>query len=230
MRNLLPIVILSFFFVQCNEGEEKPDFNQGVITYDVTFPFNQDDILIHVFPTEMTMEFKEDKMHGKLKTLGSVVQTDFIVDNKAREFNQLLKAFEDRYVLSLDSRGVDEMLKTVPRMKLIPTEETDSLAGYLCKKTIATFTNDSVPAIELWHTDEIDIKTPNWCNQFFELDEVLLGYEVEEYGMRMRLRAREVKYEEISDKQFEIPANHSAVDLANMRSKIIELLETFMQN
>lgn len=229
MRYTLLSLITILFLTQCKEAEESPNFDEGVIVYEVTFPFNQDDLLIHLFPGEMEMEFKQDKIHGRLKTVGNIVQTDFIVDNKSREFNQLLKAFEDRYVLSLDEKGVAGMLSTLPQMKLTPTEETDSLAGYLCRKTIAEFTNDSVPNIELWHTSEIDIDSPNWCNQFNALDEVLLGYEIEEYGMRMRLRATEVKYVEVKDENFGIPPDHKSVDLANMRAKIFELMETYMK-
>lgn len=228
MRYSILLVLLSSLFIQCNEVDEKPAFDQGVIIYDVSFPFSQDNIVVNILPSEMVMEFKEDRVHGRLRTIGGVVQTDFIVDNKSRIFNQLLKAFDDRYVLSLDAKGVKEMLATVPRMKLIETDETDSIAGYLCKKTIGAFINDSVPSIELWSTSEIAINSPNWYNQYAELDEVLLGYEIEEYGMRMRLRARQVKYEEVSDDRFEVPVNHAAVDLENMRSKITELLEQFM--
>lgn len=229
MRYTLLSLIILVFLTQCKEVEESSSFDEGVIVYEVTFPFNQDDLLIHLFPGEMMMEFKQDKIHGRLKTVGNIVQTDFIVDNKSREFSQLLKAFEDRYVLSLDEKGVAQMLETMPKMKLIPTEETDSLAGYLCRMTIAEFTTDSVPSIELWHTNEIDIESPNWCNQFNGLDEVLLGYEIEEYGMRMRLRAKEVKYIEVSDEQFAVPSDHNSVDLANMRAKIFELMETYMK-
>ena len=124
----------------------------------------------------------------------------------------------------LNETGVNDMVGSMPRMTITPTNETDSVAGYLCKKSIAIFNNDSVPPIELWHTDQIDIPNPNWCNQFYDCNEVLLGYEVEQYGMRMRLRARNVMPKEVPATRFDYPDGYESKDYLGMRAHMENLL------
>jgi hypothetical protein len=221
------ILVLCF---SCTEKLSTENKAEGVITYDVTFPFNQDDILVNVFPTEMIIEFDETHMHASLESRGGIIANEFIVDNATHELNQLLRSFNDRYAMHLDDQGVKNMLTIMPEMRLTPTDRTDTLAGYLCHITIAEFTTDSVPAIELWHTGELDIKNPNWWNQFFLCDQILLGYEVEQYGMRMKLRAKKVELKEVNDDNFNMPAGYESVDYEGMDGKIKALLEQYTSN
>ncbi len=105
----------------------------------------------------------------------------------------------------------------------------DSIAGFLCEKTIAHFLNDSVPAIELYHTKAIKVDHSNWWNQFSEIDGFLLAYEVEQYGKRMRLQAREITYGPVADERFEIPADYLLITSDAMKEKIDGLMTDFME-
>ncbi|MFT5185721.1 MAG: hypothetical protein ACI84C_002869 [Flavobacteriales bacterium] len=214
----------------CSGSSEETKFSEGTIIYDVSFPFQQDDILVNLYPTEMVMDFKDNQVRMSMQSLGGLVATEFVLNNATREFSQILRALKERHIMNLDEAEVKEMVASMPRMIMTPTNETDSLAGYLCKKTMAVFDSDSVPPIALWHTDQIDLTDPNWCNQFYDSKDVLLGYEVEQYGMRMRLRARSAIPKEISDSKFELPFDYAELDYLGMRNHVENLLGQFMNN
>ena len=226
-RFSLFFLLLSFvlFSSRCNLDNEKPI--QGVIVYDVTFPYLKNKVLLNVFPEEMVVSFKGDQTHGMLKSLGGIVASEFISNEKERSFCQLLKAFQDRYVMELSENEVVDFVKTMPAMTFESTNETDSLAGYLCKKTIANFQLDSVPPVILYHTTEIKLNNPNWYSQYQEIDGVLLGYEVEQYGMRMKLVAKSVESKEINDKIFEISSKYERINSEEMNSMIDSLIGNF---
>lgn len=217
------------FLTSCSSSTEEAKFSEGTIIYDVTFPFQQDDILVNLYPTEMIMDFKDDQVRMSMQSLGGLVATEFVLNNGTREFSQILRALKERHIMNLDEGEVKEIVQSMPRMIMTPTDETDSLAGYLCRKTIADFDSDSVPSIELWHTDQIDLKDPNWCNQFYNSKEVLLGYEIEQYGMRMRLRARSAMPTEVPDSRFELPQDYAELDYLGMRNHVENLLGQFMK-
>jgi hypothetical protein len=220
---LFGILLLS----SCSPNADEKKFSEGTIIYDVTFPFQQNDILVNLYPSEMIMDFKDDKVRMSMQSLGGLVATEFVVDNGTHEFSQILRALKERHFMSLDEAEVGEMVNSMPKMILTPTDETDSLAGYLCKKTIAIFDSDSVPPIELWHTDQIDLTNPNWCNQFYESKDVLLGYEIEQYGMRMRLRARSVMPADVPETRFVLPEGYAELDYLGMRAHVKDLLGQF---
>ncbi len=226
-RNLL----ICFFLVSiasCTENGKKQSISEGKIIFDVAFPFEEGDILQHIYPEEMVMEFKDNRVHGLLQSLGGILSSEVYIDNNSHEFDQMLRVMKDRYHLELGASGVQEMLERMPQMTLVPTDKTDSIAGYLCKMTLAEFVGDSVPSVELWHTSDINLSTPNWCNQYHDLDEVLLGYEVEQYGMRMKLRARSIFLEDIGDDVFTQPEGYTEVDIYQMDEKIRSLIEEYL--
>lgn len=202
---------------------ERPDA-EGVIYYDLEFPFLEDNMLKNVFPEEMKLYFKDDKMYGEVRSLGGIVTTSFIADNEAKTITQMLKNYSDYYCSTLDETGVRESLSSHPGIRYETTDRTELIAGYTCNVTIAHFLTDSVPPITLLHTDEIDIANPNWYTPFHEIEDVLLGYEVEQFGMRMKLRANTVAKKMIEDQMLvkrdkyqEIPVN----DLSQMMSGML---------
>ena len=197
---------------------------QGIITYDVTFPFNTNELLTYVYPEEMIVAFHGDQITGSLEAMGGVVANQFIVNNKQKVFDQFLKSTKGKFHITLDSAGVVSMLTDSPGLKMIPTDSTAMIAGYECNLTMAEFLIDSVPAIELWHTSAIPIEDPNWCNQYKDLDAYLLGYDVEHLGMRMRLRAREVSITEVDLSRFELLEGYKQVDYAGMKAVITDMM------
>jgi hypothetical protein len=221
------IGILAIAMVGCDNSDKQCEFSEGVIEYEVSFPFDQDDMLINLYPKKMMMSFDNGQIMAELRSLGGIVTSQLYVDNNTERFSQVFKSFDEIVAMNLDATGVKDMLGNMPRMVLEPTVEKDSIAGFLCSKTIANFASDSVPAIALYHTSEIEIPNPNWWNQFNVCDEVLLGYEVEQYGMRMRLRATSVRVDDIDDSIFSVPEGYAVVDWMGMQEKIEGLLDQY---
>lgn len=210
----------------------NPIFNgkkEGIIYYDVTFPFEENSLMLELFPKEMVLEFKGKKMHSSIKSSYGVVATDFIIDHKAQTIVQMLKSFSERTFMAIEGDLVEKWIHQYPTVRIEYTNETDSIAGYLCQKAVAYFQNDSLPSVDLFYTKDLDIEPSNWWNQFQGLDGFLLGYDIEQYGKRMRLRAREVSFQEVTDDKFVIPSNYVATDMEGMNMQMDKLVEEFMK-
>lgn len=219
------IAAFSALFVSCSF--ERPDA-EGVIYYDVSFPFLEGSILQNVFPEEMKLAFKDDQMFGEVRSLGGIAKTSFISNNREREIYQMLKNYSDHTYIKLDSEGVRNFLRDQPKVRYEKTNDSVDVAGYRCAVTIAHFVIDSVPPIELVHTNEIDIKNPNWYNPFYEMEEVLLGYEVEQFGMRMKLRARQVVKREIDETKFLLPEKYVLTTEEALKAELQGMLSDFL--
>ena len=222
---------LALFFLFLFHGCSGPLFDarqtQGTITYKLSFPYNEGELLVELFPQQMAVEFWNSKTRSVLKSLGDVVRSEVLTDNTKHKFRQFLKSYENKFVLSLDEEGVEQMLETMPKFRIENTSEFDTIAGYRCNKSVAYFLNDSVPPITLYHTKEILIEDPNWWNQFNEIQEVLLGYEIEQYGMRMKLIATDVNFKEIDKSLFNSPAPGQSVTFDEMSQQLQRLMLQF---
>lgn len=212
----------------CGEGKILGKKNQGIIVFDVSFPYEQNTLLLELFPREMVMEFKGDLTHSSVKSSYGVVATDFIINHDEKTITQLLKSFSDKYSLQLQGSQVNQWLAQYPPVRIEYTRDTESIAGYHCNKAIAYFESDSLPAIELFYTKDLELDHTNWWNQFNGIDGCLLGYDIEQYGKRMKLRARTVSFEEISNERFKVPTNYQPIDMIGMKNEIDKVVAEFM--
>lgn len=220
---LLLLALLVAVFEGCEIPKGGSD--EGSITYAVSFPFLENSILKNVFPEEMTLYYKENLVRADIRSLGGIVTSGFVADSEQREYQQLLKNYQDYYKVLLDQEATNAFIARQPALRFEQTDQTKNIAGFECSLTIAHFLTDSMPPVHLYHTDEIEIETPNWFNQYREIDEVLLGYEIEQFGMRMQLLAKEVTHDKIDTTIFHVDEKYQEVEMSTFREVIKELLE-----
>ncbi len=116
---------------------------EGKIVYNVTFPYKANTIMMDLFPKEMVIHFKGNKMHGEVKYSYEMLTSDFVIDNNAMTMTQMLKNMGERYALNLQGDDIAEWLKQYPSMHLEQTTKILNIAGYVCNKTLAHFPNSS---------------------------------------------------------------------------------------
>lgn len=203
---------------------------EGKIYYELSFPFLEGNILENVFPTEMVLSFNDDRMSGEIRSLGGIMKTSFITDNDERTIHQMLKNYSEYSYASFDEKGIRELLSKQPGVRIERTTDSVTVAGYRCAVSTAYFLIDSVPPIQLYHTDEIDIEDPNWYTQFYEMDEVLLGYEVEQFGMRMKLLASRVVKSEVPESAFLVDSTYQLVSGEQLADQLRTLLNEYLED
>ncbi len=233
MKNWLAVVVITLMYsllISC-EGASLSFLKgkkEGYIKYEVSFPY-ESGLMLQFYPKEMMFYFSEEQAHAVLSSAYGVVSTDFFIGQKDEFFSHYLKSFSEKKVIHMHHTNVHDWLKRYPDVRLEPTNETMEIAGFKCKKTIAHFMIDSLPTIDLYSTKEIGIKDNNWWNKFEGLDGVLLGYEVNLYGKRMRLRATEVKYEKQDPSVFARPEGYEEVNFDQMDQALRDLSNSFSE-
>jgi hypothetical protein len=231
MKNGLFLVLIALMYsllISCGDASLPfmKNKKEGYIKYEVTFPY-ETGLMLQFYPKEMMFYFNEEQAHAILSSAYGVVSTDFFIGQKDEFFSHYLKSFSEKKVIHMHHTNVHDWLKRYPDVRLESTKETLDIAGFNCKKTIAHFMVDSMPTIDLYSTTQIGIKDNNWWNKFEGLDGVLLGYEVNLYGKRMRLRATEVKFEKQDPSVFQRPEGYEEVNFDQMDQALRDLSNSF---
>lgn len=222
---LFTLLLLSVFLSNCGSKDSTP---HGVIVYNVSYPVLEHSILENVLPSEMTILYKGDMARGQLRSVGGIVNSEFISNQQTKVFKQLLKSYQDYYVCELNQDGVDQFIQTFPSLRFEPTEETIVVAGYNCEVTLAyNDANSEAAPMRVYHTNELQITNPNWYTQFNSIDGVLMGYELEQFGMTMRLEAKEVLERPIEDAAFLVDPKYVSVNSQEMETKFEHLISEF---
>lgn len=203
--------------------------SEGTIEYEVTFPYLDDEVglLKSLLPDKMILHFKDDKYVSEMNTVGGMFKNRFISNQDEKLLAHELKVFKKKIVASYDANGVNRLLNTLPTLTIIETNETDTIAGYACKKAIGIFDQIGMPEMTIYYTDGINIDTPNWCTQFHSIDGVLLQYEVEQFGVRMRFRANSVTPTTVNNEILKKEADYEEVSYEVMETELEQILDTF---
>jgi hypothetical protein len=229
-RIIASVFIVSVLALVMGCGDSKMPFfknkKEGYIRYEVSFP-NETGLMAQFYPKEMMFYFNENEAHAVLSSAYNVVTTDFFVGQKDEFFSHYFKSYGDKQVIHMHHQNIHDWLKRYPDVRLEKTNETLEIAGYKCEKTIAHFLMDSLPTIELYSTKAFGPKDNNWWNKFEGLEGVLMGYEVNLYGKRMKLRAAEVVFEKQDPSVFVRPAGYRSVSFDEMDSSMKALSQVF---
>lgn len=224
---LFALILMSA--VSCRPNRTYSGETEGRIIYDVTYPFETPSLVLDLYPKELHFYFKEDMMCSELKSSYDLISSHMIIDNGKRRFIQMLKNMRERNYVSLKEKDTRNWLNVHPDLRYVETNEFVEIIGKKCRKILAYLPDENIPPLELYYTNEIDLSTDNWWNQFHMIDGFLLGYDLEAFGKRMRVRAREIISEPVNDLRFKVPDNYIEISADEMQAKLKEIMEDFVQ-
>lgn len=202
--------------------------DEGIIEYAISFPdMGDESITATLLPETMTYAFTENAFASHFEAAGGVFKNRIIADAVNRTVDHQLKIFRKKIMVEMDDSEVLKMLSDYPKMTVIKTDDTDSIAGYHCEKALIVFEEVDVPEIEVFYTNDINMNQPNWCTQYKDIDGVLMAYEIEEFGIRMRLEAQSVEHIALDPEQLQPESEYTPIDRETMDIELEQLVATF---
>ena len=87
-------------------------------------------------------------------------------------------------------------------------DETKEIAGYSCRKALMKNTDGSV--FEFFYTDKI-ISQSQFGNQWKDFKGFPMEYQVPAEGFNLKLTARQVSEEKVSDDMFKVPPGYKLI-------------------
>ncbi len=222
---------MTLLVAACNGLSERVFDNRpsdGVIEYKITFPeVSEESITGSLMPEKMFYHFTENLFSSSFETVGGVFKNRVLSDRIQKTVDHELKVFRKMIRSELNETQVLKMIADYPNMAVILTDDTDTIAGFHCKKAIIVFEDVERPEIEVYYTNSIKMNSPNWCTQFHEIDGVLMAYEIEEFGVRMRLEAMNIKPLPKEPGIFDMANGYTVISREAMQIELEELVATF---
>lgn len=224
------IIALPCLVISCDKLSKVGSHGEGRIIYDVSYPYETPSIMMDLYPKEMMVSFHDDKVHASLKSSYDMLTTDFIIDHSKKEFVQLLKNMSTRSVMHMNELQTAAWFDDIMKYRLEKTTETRQICGYECVKTIAHPLDTTLPAIEIYSTNALRIEDTNWWNPYRGIEGFMLAYDIEQYGICMRMQARQITFEKVEPTEFEIPDNYTTVDSELMKELLKEVISTYIKD
>ena len=225
----ISFVFLSALFSSCEEGEKlvPPKISEGVIHFELSYPYYEDAFMASIMPDEMEMTFKNNIYRNHVSK-GGLFSSTVITDCNKETLILMLDLGPKRIFCALDKSLANEMLEKYPTPDILKVSEFDSIAGAFCEKKTAIFDYlaDGYD-VELCETFDVDIKNSNWCNQYNEIEGVLLRYEIKQFGIQARMTATKMDTVSVNDSIFNVPQGYNEVTLERMLFEMDEISKSF---
>jgi hypothetical protein len=221
-------VIIMLYACQGANELFKDTIDQGKVTYKVTYPeMEVDNMLASILPEEMNVTFKGNKYNSEFSTYGGIFKNKITVDSDNEQYSQMLKVFKKKLACQYDQVDIDELMQDFPPFVIIQSDIQDTLAGIPCKRAHGVFYDIGAEDIDIYYSEYIGVKNPNWCSPFDEVKGFLLGYDIDMFDIRMRLMAEEVVQAEIDKEEFIITDDYKRVSYKYIKVEIEKLMESF---
>ena len=218
---VITIAVITLF--GCKSEDDR--ISEGIIEYDITYPYFKDEFMIGFLPKKMNLEFKNGIYKNTIAV--SMFGTSLISNCIDSTLIMTFDFGQKQYYTVLEAGLTDTMIQQNGIPDIVKLNTSDSVAGVLCKKYMGVFDNlkDGYDA-EVFETEEINIPNSNWCNPYREIDGVLMGYEVDQFGLQMRFKATQVIDTLINDTIFNVPQNYKQIPLERMLYEVEQLFQS----
>lgn len=223
-------IILTFAWIgitvaACTESEEE--LVQGKIIYQVDYPENKDNaFLIKILPSEMVFEFADGIQKSSIRNAN--LQNLTWADCNQSKMAFYFQYAEDAYKVELKQLGVNQMLKQMNQYSISYVDEHQTIAGFDCLKAIAT-DKGSGAEMELWYTQDLNLKHANWFTPFKEIDGVLIAFEMEQFGLRFSFKAKSFSHLNTGEIEAvkKMPSKGNVISFSEYNTKMTNLFSTF---
>jgi hypothetical protein len=212
-----------------DEAESKSTISEGCIYFGMTYPYFDDDFMIKILPKTMTMEFK-DNVYKNTVSKGGLFTTSLISDCNKKKVIMILDFSMKQIYCELDADQAKQMVDTLFIIPdLIPVQNTQNLLDFTCEKHTAVYSRlEDGYDCDIYTAENIKIENSNWCNQYFELPNVMLGYEAAQYGLVTRFKADSIEAKSIDSKIFQVAPTFKKVSFEQMMYEMEEIFKQFI--
>ena len=201
------------FFTAC--ATDPKFISEGVIEYDAEV-IDESHPMAQLAPGSMTLRFKNDMYVAEMSTMGFFT-THFLADPKKKNLIEMVKVLDVKNAYIEDEKALAKENEAY-KLNFKETKETKIIAGYKCKKLIASKVSDPEDKFVVYYTDEFNVKTPNFSNPYSGIHGMLMEYRLKKFGLEMCFRAKSVRKEDIPDSEFELPPYYKIVTKEEMEA------------
>ncbi|MEO8761599.1 MAG: DUF4412 domain-containing protein [Bacteroidia bacterium] len=210
---LICIILLSIFASSCKYANPKY-IDEGVIEYDAK-PVDENNPMAGYAPSKMSVKFKKNLLAAEMSVKGGIFTTTFIFNPTKKTLTQLVKMLDLKQACIENEADILKENKDYV-LAFEETGEKKEIAGYSCKKVIATMPDDPSVKFDVYYTDELNVSNPNENTPYSPLKGMLMQYRLKKLGLELEFVAKGVTKEKIADTDFELPAYYKVITLQEM--------------
>ena len=226
---LLLIAVFTLVITNCSKHKK---IDEGTIEYAITYPCleKSNNSLMFFLPKKMIMTFKDNCFKNKFIFSNPNSKLEAISNCNKKEITLAFGYGKNMKFTKLDSTNIEVLLNDLPKYSRL-NNETDSIV-FLDNKSLSfhTISSKSDSVFNTVTTKEIAIKNINWCTPFYEIDDVMLEYNLIQYGIEMKFKAEKISSYKINEDFLKIDDAYEFLGIKKYLKEVKTILSIFSCN
>jgi GLPGLI family protein len=222
MKNSLLVytILISFclFTFSCGPKANPKFISEGIIEFKVAC-VDPDSPMSSLAPTKMQVKFKDGFTMAEMSAGMGLFSISFISNPEKKTFINMVKMISQKFAVVENNEAIAKETDADPKPIIEKTSETKLIAGYTCKRAKVTFADNKTKPFDVWYTNELNIKDPNWTNPYKEIDGVLMEYQLKKYHLELRFNCTSVSKASIDESIFQLPSDYKIITPQEMEKK-----------
>ena len=231
VKTLLKILLISLIvltLIQCQSKKVKQQ-KGGEIIYEISYPCleKNEKSLLFFLPKKMIMTFSNDQYKNEFVFPTKSSSLGLINNSHKKNAILLFGLGNNKKYTIMDSSNVDFLLKDLPKYNktIVSSQEMFFLDKPCNKIKIKSLQNDST--YEIITLKDLKIKNVNWCTPFYMINDVIMEYSLDQYGMEMHFKAVSIKNISLSDDFLQLEKKYTFSNMKQYLKEIKAMLSIF---
>jgi GLPGLI family protein len=218
------ILILLLFFCSCRELTDEKYISEGIIEYEIDYPETEsDNVMIALMPKTMEFKFKKEKVLIDFNGGMGLFKATFVSNLKDQSMLHMVKILNKKYAIFYSSDELGSINNEMPDLEIEYLDDIKTIAGYECKRAIIKLKDDGQTSFDIYYTNDINLKSPNWSTPYSEIGGVLMEYQLKRYDITMKFTARTVMKATIAEENFIKPDDYKIITKEEMDQLFLNL-------
>ena len=216
---LITIFVIAFIGFSCKSRAGK-HINEGEIHYNIEYGDNLSGVPREILPKNLVAHFKENKILFEILSVFGNLGITFLSNPKDEIYDTYFNFFTIKYYYEASKFELFPGFDAMEGIEIKKTNRTMVISEFNCKHAEVTLPFDRNKIIDIWYTDEIDIKDPNNATPFEEIDGVLLDFFFYIGETKIHFKVENVYSKTINDKVFARRSNYQKATKEEINSLI----------
>ncbi|MEN8119352.1 MAG: hypothetical protein ABFS35_03355 [Bacteroidota bacterium] len=219
------LIILLVFTNFCGENAAVQKIKEGEIEYEINYlDSERENPLISLLPRKMITVFKDNSSYSLIEGFWGTFKLVHITNHLGQNVT-LFQILDKKYMYLADTAATPLGYPAGSDVKLSFSKKEKYIAGYKCNHANAVFSNSN-DTVDVYYTDQFEIKNPNSNNPYRDVNGVLLEFSVKMAGINMMFKAKRIIGGKIDSGKFVIPTGYKEVSREEMEKIICEYNRT----
>ncbi len=214
--------ILSIVMVSCRESSDSSKKNEGVIHFEIKYVKNTTNVPNYFLPKVMVMKFNRRYAKTTIDNFG--FSLSYIYDLRKNKNITMIHILEHKFYYEGKKNEYPCGFDALADMIVSPLPDTISMEGLLCNKA-RVFLPTARDSFDVFYTNAFDLKEPNRTIPYKNIHGLLMQFNVILEKIEMQFKAKNVKYQEVTMSEFEVPKGFILISHEKMNAYIKELLD-----